>query len=151
MQASEKFYRKGQQRMALTSNLKFAARRFGYGTLILGTLILTVATVAISADDGKSETIDATAMGTSTQMGRTVSVKIIIQRYSTDEERQAFDARLPERPEQGTWLTRSKRRHGVGQHRRHWQRWSAACLHQPDEDRKWTPDSLCRKPPHPNR
>ena len=26
--------------MALTSNLKFAARRFGYGTLILGTLLL---------------------------------------------------------------------------------------------------------------
>ncbi len=78
--------------MALTSNLKFAARRFGYGSLILGTLILAAATVAISADDKKTETIDATAMGTSTQLGRTVNVKIIIERYSTDEERQAFKA-----------------------------------------------------------
>ena len=65
-------------------------RQLGYSSFLLGTLLLAGATVAIPADDGKSETIDATAMGTSTQLGKTVSVKITIQKYSTQEDKQAF-------------------------------------------------------------
>jgi hypothetical protein len=65
------------------------ARKFHYGGLLL-TLLLAAAIPAISADDGKSETIDATAMGTSTQMGTTVSVKVIINRFSTPEDRQVL-------------------------------------------------------------
>ncbi|MGA7316755.1 MAG: hypothetical protein WBX22_22610, partial [Silvibacterium sp.] len=37
-------------------------------------------------------TIDATAMGTSTQLGKVVNVKVIINRFSTEEERQTLIA-----------------------------------------------------------
>jgi hypothetical protein len=67
----------------------FTARKFHYGGLLL-TLLLAAAIPAISADDGKTETIDATAMGTSTQMGKTVSVKVIINRFSTEQDRQVL-------------------------------------------------------------
>jgi hypothetical protein len=63
------------------------ARKFHYGGLLL-TLLLAAAIPAISADDGKTETIDATAMGTSTQLGKTVNVKVIINQFSTEADRQ---------------------------------------------------------------
>src|SRR5271167_2027726 len=63
-------------------------RKFSYGGLLLATLLLTAVTLAISADDRKVETIDATAMGTSTQLGQTVNVKVIIYEFSTEEDRQ---------------------------------------------------------------
>ena len=50
--------------------------------------ILLVATLTMAAlATAQVETIDATARGTSTQMGRIVNVKVIIQQYSTQEER----------------------------------------------------------------
>ena len=67
---------------------KFSIRKFSYGGLLLTALLLTAVTVALSADDRKTETIDATAMGTSTQLGRLVNVKVTIYEYSTDEDRQ---------------------------------------------------------------
>jgi hypothetical protein len=63
-------------------------RKFGYSGLLLTTLLLSGVTFALSADDRKVETIDATAMGTSTQMGGIVNVKVIIYEFSTDEDRQ---------------------------------------------------------------
>ncbi len=63
-------------------------RKFVYRGLLLTTLLLTTATLAFSQDDRKIETIDSTAMGTSTQMGRTIGVKVTIYQYSTDEDRQ---------------------------------------------------------------
>ena len=44
--------------------------KFSQGGLLLATLLLTSVTFALAADDRKVETIDATAMGTSTQMGK---------------------------------------------------------------------------------
>jgi hypothetical protein len=64
------------------------ARKLGFGALLLSTLLLTAVTIAISADDRKVETIDATAMGTSTQLGKNVSVKVTIYEFSTEEDRQ---------------------------------------------------------------
>ena len=54
--------------------------------------ILSLAAPASGAaqDKGDIETIDATAMGTSTQMGRVGNVKIQIERYSSPEERQTL-------------------------------------------------------------
>ena len=72
-----------------TSNGEFIARKFGYSGLLL-VLLLAVAIPASSQDDRKTETIDARAMGTSTQMGQNVSVKITIYRFSTQEERQVL-------------------------------------------------------------
>jgi hypothetical protein len=57
------------------------------GSLLLATLFLTTATVLNSQEDRKIETIDSTAMGTSTQMGAVVNVKVTIYQYSTDEDR----------------------------------------------------------------
>jgi hypothetical protein len=52
---------------------------------------LMAATIpSVSADDRKTETIDARAMGTSTQMGQNVSVKVIINQFSTPEDRQTL-------------------------------------------------------------
>jgi hypothetical protein len=67
---------------------KSRIRKFGYGGLLIAPLLLTAVTLALAADDRKVETIDATATGTSTQMGRVVSVKVTIYEYSTDEDRQ---------------------------------------------------------------
>src|ERR1700723_1737906 len=55
-----------------------------YSGLLL-TLLRATAIPAISADDRKTETIDAQAMGTSTQMGRNVGVNVIISHFSTQE------------------------------------------------------------------
>jgi len=62
-------------------------RIFSYGRLLLTALILIAATAALCADDRSTETIDATAMGTSTQLGQNVSVKVTIYEFSTDEDR----------------------------------------------------------------
>ena len=67
---------------------KSAVRKFGYGSFLLSALIVSAVTIAISADDRKTETIDATAMGTSTQLGENVNVKVTIYEYSTEEDRQ---------------------------------------------------------------
>ena len=63
-------------------------RKFGYVGLLLTTLLLTAVPLAFSDEGRGVETIDATAMGTSTQMGKTVNVKVTIYEYSTDEDRQ---------------------------------------------------------------
>src|SRR5580765_3910236 len=62
--------------------------KFGYRALLVSAFLLTAATLAPSADDRKVETIDATAMGTSTQLGKQVSVKVTIYDFSTEEDRQ---------------------------------------------------------------
>ena len=67
---------------------KSKIHKFRFGGLLIAALLLTAITLAVSADDRKVETIDATAMGTSTQMGKIVSVKVTIYEYSTEEDRQ---------------------------------------------------------------
>ncbi len=76
--------------MKSTNYFKSTIRKFGYGSLLLSALIISAVTIAISADDRKNETIDATAMGTSTQLGKDVNVKIIIYEYSSPEDRQVL-------------------------------------------------------------
>jgi hypothetical protein len=64
------------------------ARKLGFGALLLSALLLTAVTLAISADDRSTEVIDATAQGTSTQLGKIVNVKVTIYEFSTEEDRQ---------------------------------------------------------------
>jgi hypothetical protein len=73
--------------MAVSKESKFTVRKFSYGSLTLAILLLTAVTLANSQEDKKIETIDATAMGTSTQLGKTVNVKVIISQFSTEEDR----------------------------------------------------------------
>lgn len=74
--------------MTYQSLEKVKLRKFGYGGVLLATLVLIAVTLALSADKREVETIDAIAMGTSTQLGKTISVKIHIYDYSTDQDRE---------------------------------------------------------------
>ena len=78
--------------MLNNNDSKSTARNLCYGSLLLATLLLAVVTTAISADAQKKATIDATAMGTSTQLGANVSIKVIINRFSTPQDRQVLIA-----------------------------------------------------------
>lgn len=69
---------------------KSLASKFAWGSLLLTALLLAAVIPAISADERKTETIDATARGTSTQLGQTVSVKVTIYRFSSTEDRQVL-------------------------------------------------------------
>ena len=71
--------------MTRNSKDKSDIRKFIYRVLLFITLLMIAATLALSQDDKKVETIDSTAMGTSTQMGSTIGVKVTIYQYSTDE------------------------------------------------------------------
>jgi hypothetical protein len=61
-------------------------RKVGFGGFLLVPLLLAV-TLVMSADERGVEVIDSTAMGTSTQLGAVVSVKVTIYDFSTDEDR----------------------------------------------------------------
>jgi hypothetical protein len=74
--------------MADSMNSRSRFRKYGYGSLLVAVLLLTGITLALYGDDRKVETIDATAQGTSTQLGKTVGVKITIYEYSNPEDRQ---------------------------------------------------------------
>jgi hypothetical protein len=74
--------------MTHRKNSKSKAGKFGYGVLLFTGLLVTAVTLAFSAEDRKIETIDATATGTSTQLGKTVNVKVTIYEFSTPEDKQ---------------------------------------------------------------
>ena len=76
--------------MAHRSDSKSIFQKFGYSGLLLVALLLTGVTLAISADDRKVETIDASATGTSTQLGKIVNVKVTIYEFSTPEDKQVL-------------------------------------------------------------
>jgi len=66
-----------------------AIQKICFSSLLIAVLLLAAVTLVFSADDGKLKvgTIDATAMGTSTQLGQIVNVKINIYQFSTEEDR----------------------------------------------------------------
>jgi hypothetical protein len=77
-----------ENRMVHSKYSRSAVRQLGYGSLLLTALVVSAVTLALSADNRKVGTIDATAMGTSTQLGNNVSVKVNIYEFSTEEDRQ---------------------------------------------------------------
>jgi hypothetical protein len=56
--------------------------------LLLASLLIIGSTPGFSRD--KNETIQATAMGTSTQLGQVVGITVVIYEYSTMEDRQSL-------------------------------------------------------------
>jgi hypothetical protein len=73
--------------LAHGTDSKLTVRKFGYCSLLLAALLLTAVPLVNSQEDKKIETIDATAMGTNTQLGKNVSVKVTIYKFSTEEDR----------------------------------------------------------------
>ena len=65
---------------------KLKILNFANGILLLIALLM-ISSVAGFGQRGSPETIDATAFGTSTQMGSNFSVKIIINEFSSPEDR----------------------------------------------------------------
>lgn len=76
-------------KMTETRNPQLHMRKIARGSLLIVILLLAAVTLALSANDEKVKvgTIDATAMGTSTQLGQIINVKINIYQFSTEEDR----------------------------------------------------------------
>jgi hypothetical protein len=64
--------------MTCSKQFDITIRKFGYGALFLLVLLLTTVSLVKSQEDKKIETIDATAAGTSTQLGTMVNIKVTI-------------------------------------------------------------------------
>jgi hypothetical protein len=62
-------------------------RRLLFGLLVAG-LLIVAAIPALSAKRVKNETIEATAMGTGTQLGQNIGISVEIYDFSTPEEKQ---------------------------------------------------------------
>jgi hypothetical protein len=87
--------------MTTTKDCKSKLSKFNFSGFLLATLLLTGATLAISAEDRKPKTIDATAMGTSTQLGQMVNVKVTIYEFSTEEDRAILSEAFKQGKQQG--------------------------------------------------
>jgi hypothetical protein len=72
--------------MTRSKEITLTIRKFGYGTVLLDTLLLTTVTLVNSQEDKKIETIDATA-GNQHAVGQERQVKVIITKFSTEEDR----------------------------------------------------------------
>ncbi len=64
-------------------------------------ICLAVAAALTGLAANAEETIDATAMGTSTQMGKTVSIKLIINSYSTPQDKKVLTDAFQQGQNQG--------------------------------------------------
>jgi hypothetical protein len=67
--------------------------------LFVAALVATIMSLGLVAV--AQEVIDATAFGTSTQMGKNVAIKIIIDRYSTPEDKKTIDEAFAKGQNQG--------------------------------------------------
>src|SRR5208283_2966934 len=79
-----------EKRVALTKGTTQKSHRWMLIGLLISGLLVLAALPAISAKKVKDETIEATAMGTGTQMGQMIGISVEIYEYSTPEERQAL-------------------------------------------------------------
>lgn len=66
---------------------------------LLPSIVLFLAASAVSTN--AQEVVDATALGTSTQLGKNISVKLIITRFSTQEDRQTLTQAFQQGQNQG--------------------------------------------------
>ena len=73
--------------MAYRKIFQSTNRKFGPHSLLLASLLAMAVSLALSTEKRKGATIEATAMGTGTQLGRTINVTVIIYEFSTEEDR----------------------------------------------------------------
>jgi hypothetical protein len=93
-----------------TSGRSFKAALLGL--MVMGLLLLVVFP-ALSAKRAKDETIEATAMGTGTQMGQSIGISVEIYEYSTPADRQILLDAFAKGQNQGLVNALSKM-HAVG-------------------------------------
>src|ERR1700693_2802034 len=99
----------------MASSKRMSGRSFKAGVLglmVMGLLLLVVFP-ALSAKRAKDETIEATAMGTGTQMGQTIGISVEIYEYSTAADRQILLDAFAKGQNQGLVNALSKM-HAVG-------------------------------------
>src|ERR1700736_53525 len=94
--------------MEMLRNKNAALRTFKltFGSLLITGLLIAGSTPGFSAN--KSETIDATAMGTSTQMGSEFSITLNIYDYSTQADKQILVQAFQQGKDQGLLNALSK-------------------------------------------
>jgi len=80
--------------------------RLANGAMFAAALITTAMGLGLVA--AAQEVIDATAFGTSTQMGKNVAIKIIINSYSTAEDKKTVDDAFAKGQNQGLYDTLAK-------------------------------------------
>jgi len=93
------------------SNSQFN-HRLTIGLLVTGLLILA-AFPGLSAKRVKNETIEATAMGTGSQLGQNIGISVEIYEYSTPEEKQLLSDAFNKGQNQGLVNALTKM-HAVG-------------------------------------
>jgi hypothetical protein len=64
-------------------------------------VLLTIAALMSASAADAQEVIDATATGTSTQLGKIFNIKLIVDRYSTPEDKKTLDAAFAKGQNQG--------------------------------------------------
>src|SRR5277367_3998075 len=76
--------------MPQANKLSNKSYKWTLACLMLSGLLLVAAFPALSAKGVKDETIEATAMGTSTQMGQMIGISVEIYEYSTPADKQVL-------------------------------------------------------------
>lgn len=79
--------------------MRYISRRLRHG--LIGLLLLSVAGSGTLASDQGRMTIQATAMGTSTQLGKIANVNIYIEAYSTQDDRNTLIEAFKKRGQDG--------------------------------------------------
>src|SRR3979411_1074053 len=80
--------------------------KLAFSSLLITGLLIVGSTASFAAN--KSETIDATAMGTSTQMGSEFSITLNIYDYSTQADKQILNQAFQQGKDQGLFNALSK-------------------------------------------
>jgi hypothetical protein len=97
---------KGGKEMLQTKNAAPKSHKLALASLLIAGLLIAGSTPGFSAS--KSETIDATAMGTSTQMGSQFSITLNIYDYSTQSDKQILIQAFQQGKDQGLVNSLSK-------------------------------------------
>ena len=85
--------------MSHTKNAVLRSRKLALASLVVAGLLIVGATPGFSAT--KSETVEATAMGTATQLGSNFSITLNIYDYSTQEDKQILVQAFQQGKDQG--------------------------------------------------
>ena len=94
--------------MSQIKNWVFKSEKLAIGCLLLIGLFSVVSALAFSQDNSKPETIDATARGTETQMGKEFPVTLTIYEYSPQADNQILTEAFQSGKDQGLFNALSK-------------------------------------------